>query len=316
MRIVFMGTPAFAATILDKIAAEHEIVGVFTQPDAVRSRGKKLDPSPVKIVALERGLQVFEYATFKNNSAFDELVALDPEVICVAAYGVLLPKAVIDLPPFGCLNVHGSLLPRWRGAAPIERAILADDAEVGVCIMQMEEGLDTGAYCQMRQIPRADLSASELTDELASLGAQALLEALAELEEGKIDWTTQDESQATYAQKIEKGELDITPELDVHTALLRVRASSENHPSKCSIGGKDVSVIAAQLPEEGAHAGIDLAPGQVAFIAKRLYLGLADGALELVSVHPSGKKLMSAKDFAAGLQGVKRGEVTWCAHGE
>lgn len=315
MRIVFMGTPTFAATILEKIAAEHEVVGVFTQPDAVRSRGKKLDPSPVKTVALERGLQVFEYASFKNNSAFDELVALDPEVICVAAYGVLLPKAVIDLPPFGCLNVHGSLLPRWRGAAPIERAILADDAEVGVCIMQMEEGLDTGAYCQMKRLPRADLSASELTDTLASLGAQALLEVLADLEEDTIDWTVQDESQVTYAQKIEKGELDIAPDLKVRTALLRVRASSENHPSKCSIGGKEVSVVAAQLPEEGALAA-DLVPGQVAFIAKRLYLGFADGALELVSVHPSGKKLMSAKDFAAGLQGVKRGEVTWCAHGE
>ena len=306
MRIVFMGTPAFAATILDQLAQSYEVVGVFTQPDAIRSRGKKLEPSPVKRTALSHEIPVFEYATFKDNDAFDQLEGLAPDVICVAAYGVLLPKEVIDLPPYGCLNVHGSLLPCWRGAAPIERAILANDAEVGVCIMQMEAGLDTGAYCHEQKLPCGDLSAPELTDRLADLG------------DGSLEWTIQDESLVTYAQKIEKGELDIAPEMSANEALLKIRASSENHPAKCSIGGKDVTVVSAMLADSGADApqAIEqIEAGQVLFVAKRLYLGFSDGALELMRVHPSGKKQMSARDFAAGLQGVKRGEVRWGAYG-
>lgn len=318
MRIVFMGTPAFAATILDQLAQNYEVVGVFTQPDAVRSRGKKLEPSPVKRTALSYEIPVFEYATFKDNDAFDQLEGLAPDVICVAAYGVLLPKEVIDLPPYGCLNVHGSLLPCWRGAAPIERAILANDAEVGVCIMQMEAGLDTGAYCHEQKLPCGDLSAPELTDKLADLGAQALLEVLADLKDGSLEWTIQDESLVTYAQKIEKGELDIAPEMSANEALLKIRASSENHPAKCSIGGKDVTVVSAALADCGPDApqAIEqIEAGQVLFVAKRLYLGFSDGALELMCVHPSGKKQMSARDFAAGLQGVKRGEVRWGTYG-
>lgn len=310
MRIVFMGTPQFAAVILEKLADTDQVVGVFTQPDAVRSRGKKLEPSPVKQVAMARCLPVFEYSTFKDNDAFDVLAALEPDVVCVAAYGVLLPSSVIELPRFGCLNVHGSLLPRWRGAAPIERAILAGDDEVGVCIMQMEAGLDTGAYCLVRSVPHQDRTASELTDLLAHLGAEALLEAIAGLEAGSLEWTAQDGSLVTYAHKIEKGELDVDPSQDAETALRAIRASSEHHPSKAVIGGKNVTIVSAA----SADGSIEIAPGQVAFIAKKLYLGFADGALELVEVHPSGKKRMAARDFAAGLQGVKQGQVSWSAH--
>lgn len=310
MRIVFMGTPQFAATILEKLAETGQVVGVFTQPDAIRSRGKKLEASPVKQIALARDIPTFEYSTFKDNDALDALAALEPDVVCVAAYGVLLPKAVIDLPRFGCLNVHGSLLPRWRGAAPIERAILAGDAEVGVCIMQMEAGLDTGAYCLVRAIPHEGRSASDLTDALAHLGAEALLEAIACLGSDALDWSVQDEANVTYAHKIEKGELDVDPLQDAETALRAIRASSENHPSKAVIGGKEVTLVSA-LPADGS---IEVAPGQVAFIAKKLYLGFSDGALELVEVHPSGKKRMAARDFAAGLQGVKQGRVSWSAH--
>lgn len=310
MRIVFMGTPQFAATILETLADTDQVVGVFTQPDAIRSRGKKLEPSPVKQVALARGIPTFEYATFKDNDAYDMLVALEPDVVCVAAYGVLLPARVIELPRFGCLNVHGSLLPRWRGAAPIERAILAGDDELGVCIMQMEEGLDTGAYCLVRSVPHEDRSASELTALLADLGADALIEAIAHLEAGGLEWHAQDESLVTYAHKIEKGELDVAPSQSAEEALRAIRASSENHPSKATIGGKDVTLVSALSADDT----LALASGQVAFIAKRLYLGFADGALELIEVHPSGKKRMAARDFAAGLQGVKQGQVTWSAH--
>lgn len=323
MRVVFMGTPDFAAIILADLVADHqaqhvaspsiEVVGVFTQPDAIRSRGKKLEPSPVKRVALDHGLPVFEYATFKENDALAVLEGLAPDVICVAAYGVILPAGVIDLPRFGCLNVHGSLLPRWRGAAPIERAILAGDTEVGVCIMQMEEGLDTGAYCLVRSLPVGDMSTPGLTVELAHLGAEALASALGALEGGSLSWVVQDGTQATYANKIEKGELDIDPSMSATDALRKIRASSENHLTKACIGGKDATVVAACGVEDGEIDLSDLRPGYVVFKAKRLFLGFDGGALELLEVHPSGKKRMSAKDFAAGLQGVKQGSVTWSA---
>lgn len=314
MRIVFMGTPQFAATILERLVSAGDVVGVFTQPDAVRSRGKKLDPSPVKTLALEYDLPVYEYATFKDNDAFDVLKGLEPDVVCVAAYGVLLPQAVIDLPRYGCLNVHGSLLPRWRGAAPIERAILAGDTELGVCIMQMEAGLDTGDYCLVERIANTGQTALELTDALANLGADALISALAGLEDGSLLWSKQDEAHVTYAHKIEKGELDLDSSMAVEAALRAIRASSESHPSKAAIGGKAVTIIAAQRPIEPSSEIDQISPGQVLFISKKLYLGFADGALEIQEVHPAGKKRMVARDFAAGLQGVKSGTVTWGAY--
>ena len=188
MRVVFMGTPRFAAEILDELAEFHEIAAVYTRPDAVRGRGKALVPSPVKEVAERRGLPVRTPRTLRDAAVLSELAAFAPDVICVAAYGAILPKEVLDLPPFGCLNVHGSLLPRWRGAAPIERAILAGDEEIGVCIMAMEEGLDTGDYCVCRSLPAGSRTAAELTEELAALGASALLTALAQAEGGNLRW--------------------------------------------------------------------------------------------------------------------------------
>ena len=173
-----MGTRRFAAEILDELADFHEIAAVYTRPDAVRGRGKALVPSPVKEVAERRGFPVRTPRTLRDAAVLSELAAFAPDVICVAAYGAILPKEVLDLPPFGCLNVHGSLLPRWRGAAPIERAILAGDEEIGVCIMAMEEGLDTGDYCVCRSLPAGSRTAAELTEELAALGASALLTAI------------------------------------------------------------------------------------------------------------------------------------------
>ena len=210
MRVVFMGTPAFAATILDDLAEQHDVAAVYTRPDAVRGRGKRLEPSPVKAAAERRGLRVLTPRTLRDEAAQRELASFAPDVICVAAYGAILPKEVLDIPRFGCLNVHASLLPRWRGAAPIERAILAGDEEAGVCIMRMEEGLDTGAYCVCRTAIVDGKSASELTDELADLGSHALLTALVHVERDAAEWTEQDEEQVTYASKIEKRELDLS----------------------------------------------------------------------------------------------------------
>lgn len=312
MRVVFMGTPEFAAAILGTlISSHHEVVGVFTRPDAVRGRGKKLVPSPVKAAAVEAGIPVFEFASMKSDEAYEALAGLEADMACVAAYGAILPKRVLDAPKYGCINVHGSLLPRWRGAAPIERAILAGDAETGVGIMCMEEGLDTGATCAVRTVAIEKKNAGELTAELANVGGEALVAALDELEaNGTLTWTEQPEEGVTYANKIEKGELDLAPALNAVEAERRVRASSENHVCRCIIGGRSLAVQGAVAVPQGEEP---LAAGKVRFHAKRLYLGFDDAQsmLEITAVKPDGKKQMDAKAFAAGIQGIKQGGVEW-----
>lgn len=306
-----MGTPSFAATILDDLAEQHDVVAAYTRADAVRGRGKGLVPSPVKEVAERRGIDVRTPQTLRDLDEVQALASLKPDVICVAAYGMILPKEVLAVPSFGCLNVHASLLPRWRGAAPVERAILAGDEEAGVCVMRMEEGLDTGAYCVSRSLEIGSLTATDLTAELADLGASALLTALVHVERGAARWIDQDESLVTYASKIAKGELDVSPSDKVVSARRKVQASSEAHPSRAMIGGRRVTLgSVAEVPadEEGASG---IAAGGVRFAAKRLYLGVSDGAVEVLRVKPDGKQEMDGRAFAAGLQGVKQGKVTW-----
>ena len=297
MRVVFMGTPYFAAEILDELAEYHEIAAVYTRPDAVRGRGKTLVPSPVKEVAERRGFPVRTPRTLRDAEVLSELAAFAPDVICVAAYGAILPKEVLDLPPFGCLNVHGSLLSRWRGAAPIERAILAGDEEIGVCIMAMEEGLDTGDFCVCRSLPAGSRTAADLTEELAALGASALLTALAQAEGGNLRWVAQDEALVTYAEKIAKGELNLDPAESAVVNDRRVRASGAAHPAR--------AVIADDAPADR------LGSGEVAFIANRLLLGCAEGVLEVIEVKPDGKRAMDARSFAAGVPALRGEEGTW-----
>lgn len=313
MRIVFMGTPAFAAAILDDLAQQHEVAAVYTRPDAVRGRGRRLAPSPVKETALRHGIEVRTPRTLRDADVQRELAALEPDVICVAAYGAILPPEVLSIPAHGCLNVHASLLPRWRGAAPIERAILAGDRATGVCIMRMEEGLDTGAYCVCRRADVADKDAGELTDELADLGSHALLTALVHVEQGVADWKEQDEAQATYASKIEKGELDLSPADTAAMLVRKVRASSEAHPARAVVAGRAVTVRALREPadEEGRRLAAGMEPGEARFAAKRLLLGASDGAVEALSLKPDGKQEMDAKAFAAGIQGFKADGSTW-----
>lgn len=313
MRVVFMGTPEFAATILEDLAQQHDVVAVYTRPDAVRGRGKRLEPSPVKLVAERHGLTVLTPRTLRDEEAQRELAAFEPDVICVAAYGAILPKAVLDIPRFGCLNVHASLLPRWRGAAPIERAILAGDEEAGVCIMRMEEGLDTGAYCVCRTTPVEGKNAAALTDELADLGSHALLTALVHVERGAAEWTEQDEAEVTYASKIEKRELNLSLEDGTAEAVRKVRASSEAHPSRTVVAGRAVTLLEVQPAEDAAarELAAALEPGSVRFAAKRLFLGVADGAVEALELKPDGKQAMDARSFAAGIQGIKNGGLTW-----
>ncbi len=314
MRVVFMGTPDFAASILDELKEQHEVVAVYTQPDAVRGRGKKLVPSPVKELAVRSGIPVYQPSSLRKPEEIDRLKGLNPDIICVAAYGKILPREILDIPPHGCLNVHASLLPRYRGAAPIERAILAGDEQTGVCIMRMEAGMDTGDYCICRSCDIGDLSCERLTAELAEKGAYALLSAIYAIELGNVRWTKQDESQATYAPKIEKSELNADPHAEAAVNARRVQASSAAHPSRCSIGGRGVTLVAAKMPSEDDPAAQELSdvrPGQVLLRAKRLFLGCADAPIEVLEVKPDGKKEMSAAAFASGVQGIKAGNVIW-----
>lgn len=311
MRIVFMGTPDFAANILGELKEQHDVAAVYTRPDAVRGRGKKLEPSPVKKVALEAGIPVFEPRTLRDADELARLRDLRPDAVCVAAYGKILPRDVLEIPRYGCLNVHVSLLPKYRGAAPIERAILAGEREAGVCIMRMEEGLDTGDYCISRSCEIGDMDCTQLTAELADKGALALLSALYAIEQETVRWTVQDDASATYAAKIERGELNLDPALCALDNLRRVRASSAAHPSRFVIAGKAATVLAASCGEDVASVCGPIGRGAVKFVAKRLFVGCDDGALEILSVRPDGKKDMNAAAFASGVQNIKSGTMVW-----
>ncbi len=301
MRVVFMGTPAFAVPSLrELVRAGHEVALVVTRPDAVRSRGKRLEPSPVKSAALELGLPVLETSRM-TPEALDALRAADADVFCVAAYGCILPAEVLDIAPLGCVNVHASLLPRWRGAAPVQRSILAGDAETGVSIMRIGEGVDTGAYCAQAATPVAGKGADELTSELAQLGAELLVETLPALAAGEVVWTEQDEALVTHAAKISKAELRLDPAATALENVRRVLASGEAAPARCTLLGKPVRVTAARLAGDGAVA----AEGEVGVEGKRVLMGCSDGAVELVAVKPDGKREMDAAAWAAGARADK-----------
>ena len=298
MRVVFMGTPAFSVPSLRARTREHEVVLVVTRPDAVRSRGKRLEPSPVKVAAEELGLPVLETSRM-TPEALDALRAADADVFCVAAYGCILPEAVLTMAPLGCVNVHASLLPRWRGAAPIQRSILAGDAETGVSIMRIGQGVDTGDYCAQAATTVAGKTADELTAELAEMGGELLVEVLPAIADGTAVWTVQDESKVTHAAKIAKEELRLDPVVSALENARRVLASSDAAPARCVLAGKPARVLAAVVSDASPVP----AEGQITCAGKRVLLGCADGALELVSVKPDGKRAMPATAWAAGLQG-------------
>jgi methionyl-tRNA formyltransferase len=296
LHVVFMGTPPFAVPSLRALTGEHEVLAVFTRPDAVRGRGRALVPSAVKEEALALGIAVHEPATLRGAEASGIIAALAPDVIVVAAYGLILPPKVLEIPRHGALNVHASLLPRWRGAAPVARAILAGDEETGVSIMRMEEGLDTGPYSVVVAVPTGDLEVDDLTARLARVGADSLLEAMRSMESGTIRWTTQDESLATYAAKISAEELALVPASSVDDAWRRVRASTDSAPVSVRAGDTRLRVLEA----EPAGAAISPAAGAVVTTTTGPVLGMADGGLLLVRVVPEGRRAMSAADWARG----------------
>jgi methionyl-tRNA formyltransferase len=214
VRLVFAGTPDFAATALNALLqTDHEVVGVYSQPDRPSGRGRKLAPSPVKQAALDAGIPVFQPQTLKTPEAREQLTDLNADIMVVAAYGLILPQAILDIPRHGCLNIHASLLPRWRGAAPIQRAIAAGDRQTGITIMQMDAGLDTGDMLLKLTTPITDSdTGGSLHDRLADLGGDAIIDALAGITEGTLRPTPQDNAQACYASKLskEEGQIDWT----------------------------------------------------------------------------------------------------------
>ena len=295
MRVIFMGTPAFAVPSLRALAHEHEVALVLTRPDAVRSRGRKLEPSPVKVAAQELGLPVLE-ARRMTPEVLEALRTADADIFCVAAYGCILPDEVLTMAPLGCVNVHASLLPRWRGAAPIQRAILAGDERAGVSIMRVGHEVDAGAWCAQASCEAAGRSADELTAELADLGAELLVRSLPAIAEGTVVWTEQDESLVTYAPKIEKAELRLDPAASVEDDARRVLASTDAAPARCVLAGAPVRVLSARSAEEALR----VAAGEFAVASRRLFLGCADGLLEVTELKPDGKRAMDAAAWTAG----------------
>ena len=301
MRIVFMGTPAFAVPSLRALAGAHDVGLVLTRPDAVRGRGKRLEPSAVKAAATELGIDVLETKRITDD-VMAVIRAAEPDVIVVAAFGCILPDAVLEAAPLGCVNVHASSLPRWRGAAPIQRAILSGDARAGVSIMRVVHDLDAGAYCRQADVEVGEKSCPQVMGELAELGARELLAALDQMADGTAVWTDQDESKVTYAKKIEKAEMLLDPAATALDNRRRVQTSLDAAPARMAVAGKGVRVLAARVAEEG------VAQGEVLVRHGRVIAGCADGAIELLRVKPDGKREMEASAWAAGLH---QSQLAW-----
>lgn len=296
MRIVFAGTPEFAVSSLRAAARHHEVVAVHTQPDRPAGRGRGLAPSPVKLEAVARGIPVYQPESLKDEAAQQQLRDLQPDLMVVVAYGLILPKAVLAIPTHGCWNVHASLLPRWRGAAPIQRAIQAGDAKTGVCLMQMEAGLDTGPVLLHQELPIAATdTGGQLHDKLAELGAQVLSDGLGLLRAGiKPIARPQPEQGVTYAHKLDKAEARLDWAQDADALARTVRAFNPWPIAEATLAGERVRI-------HGAVA-LDLAHGQApgtVLAASRDGIDIAcgQGALRLRTLQREGGKAITAADY-------------------
>ncbi|WP_336778697.1 methionyl-tRNA formyltransferase [Pantoea sp. USHLN256] len=295
LKIIFAGTPDFAARHLDALlASQHQVVGVFTQPDRPAGRGNKLTPSPVKVLAQAHDIPVFQPKSLKPEENQHLVAELQADIMVVVAYGLILPKAVLAMPRLGCINVHGSLLPRWRGAAPIQRALWAGDSETGVTIMQMDVGLDTGDMLHKLSCPITpeDTSAS-LYEKLAQLGPQGMLLTLDLLASGHAKPEVQDEALVSYAEKLSKEEARLDWSLSAVQLERCIRAFNPWPTSYFMVDEQPVKVWQASvLPHQNKH------PGEIVHVDKQgIQIATADGVLNLESLQPAGKKAMSAQDL-------------------
>ena len=297
MRVIFAGTPDFAASALAAlIEAGHEILVVLTQPDRPKGRGMKLTPSPVKTLALQHELPVWQPENLKDVAIQQQLRDLQADVMVVAAYGLLLPAVVLDIPQYGCLNIHASLLPRWRGAAPIQRAIEAGDAESGVCIMQMDVGLDTGDVLLSRSTPITEATtAAQLHDDLAVIGAQAIVEALAKLPE--LTAIPQPEAGVTYAQKLSKADAEIDWALGAKQIHAKIRALNPVPGAWSSLNEQLIKIWASKVLEQRSDAAI----GSIVAADKQgIAVQTGAGVILITELQASGSKRMAAAAFVAG----------------
>ena len=299
MKIVFMGTPDFAVPTLKKLyESEHEISAVFTQPDKPKGRGYKLAPPPVKVLALEHGTPVYQPESLKKQpEMWDVLKEIAPDVIVVAAYGKILPKQVLDIPKYHCVNVHGSLLPKYRGAAPIQWSVLNGDDETGITTMLMGEGLDTGDILLQRSTPIGENeTAAELFDRLAEIGADLLIETLEKLEKGEITPVKQDEELATYASILTKDMCMIDFNKPVKEVHKKICGLSDWPCAVTTLDGKRLKVFRSQIvnfkmPGQQAGTVVD---------TKQFCVCCADGVIKLTEVQAEGSKRMRSEDYLRG----------------
>lgn len=298
MKIIFAGTPAFAAGALEAlINADHEIVLVLTQPDRRAGRGMKLVASAVKQVAIKRDISLLQPKTLKPPEIQAQLIDLNADVIVVAAYGLILPAAVLSIPRYGCLNIHGSVLPRWRGAAPIQRAILAGDKETGITIMQMDVGLDTGAMLLIERIPieKNDTTLS-LHDKLCALGARCIVDALVFLSQDKLVATAQDDAMSCYAPKIKKAEAEINWQLSANQVNQVVRAFNPSPGAFARINGGVLKIWQATvIKSDSTQPGEIMSSG-----CEGVTVACGDGAIILEKLQKSGGRKLMAAEFLAG----------------
>lgn len=308
MNILFAGTPEFAvAPLRALLASGHKVLGVYTQPDRPAGRGRVLTPSPVKAAALEANIPVYQPLNFKQEVDRLQLAALKPDLMVVVAYGLLLPQAVLDIPRLGCINIHASLLPRWRGAAPIQRALAAGDAQTGICIMQMEAGLDTGPVHLVRSLAIDDAdTAQSLQERLAQLGADALIEALPLLEHPDHHPIPQDDSLACYAQKLRKEEAWLDWTQDAKSLERLIRAFNPWPIAQGLYQSQPLRIWQARVLENATTAA---APGTlISSGPEGIDVATGSGVLRLLHLQLPGKKAMAVADFIKAQKPVGRFE--------
>ena len=317
MRYAFFGTPPFAARLLELLLeAGLRPEFVVTQPDAASRRGSTLWPSAVAEVAEREGLALEKPEKGRDSEFAARLNALHLDCVVVAAYGRIITPALLQISQQGWINVHTSLLPRWRGAAPIQRALLAGDEATGVSIMRMEEGLDVGSYCAQAQVAIGDQDLAQLEDTLATMSAELLISELPKIIDGTATWQHQDEEQATYAQKIGKRELDLSPELSAEINVRKVRASSDSAPARLTLisGNREIPlrVLDAELWPLAATQD-SRAPGAVTIESDRLALisSSTDTCCVISQLQPAGKRPQPAADFLRGLRLDPEEPLSW-----
>ena len=310
MRIVFAGTPEFAvAPLKSLIAAGHEIKAVYTQPDRPAGRGRLLTASPVKKYALSQNLRVLQPRSLKEPKATAGLAALNPQVMVVVAYGLILPPSILEIPAHGCINIHASLLPRWRGAAPIQRAIEAGDEQTGVTIMQMDTGLDTGDILLTREIPISETDTAEtMHDQLSILGGEAIVEALDRLTSGRLDPRSQEENAACYAPKLGKSEADIDWQHPAVDLQRKIRAFNPWPVASTHFQNKLYRIWEAGSRTSISGENKAVSPGQIVTINKQgIHVQTGSNVLILTRIQAQGGRVLDAKTFANG-QRLKIGD--------